>query len=127
MNQLHIPVRVDFDAIRRKPSLGKAIEECIELGGLETKRLPFDESQVSKWKNGSEGIKWEKLLKLMDACGNDAPVLWMLHMRGYDLNSIRKVETATEQRARKAEERVGVQNMVIAELMEELSKHRSGR
>jgi hypothetical protein len=32
----------------------------------------------------------------MDACGNDAPLMWMMHQRGYDLHSIRKLESETE-------------------------------
>lgn len=38
----------------------------------------------------------------MDACGNDAPLLWMLHARGYDLSSLRRRETETERRLRMA-------------------------
>lgn len=40
----------------------------------------------------------------MDACGNDTPVLWMLHQRGYDLHSVRRRETELERRLRLAEE-----------------------
>lgn len=36
----------------------------------------------------------------MDACGNDAPVLWMLQQRGYDLHSVRRLETAVERENR---------------------------
>ena len=36
----------------------------------------------------------------MDRCGNDAPVLWMLGDRGYDLHSVRRLETETERENR---------------------------
>jgi hypothetical protein len=40
----------------------------------------------------------------MDFCGNDAPLLWMLHARGYDLASLRKRESETEKELRIARE-----------------------
>ncbi len=36
----------------------------------------------------------------MDFCGNDAPLLWMLHQRGWDLHSLRKRESETEKALR---------------------------
>lgn len=42
----------------------------------------------------------------MDICGNDAPLMWMLFQRGYDLNSLRKRETETEKKLREAQERI---------------------
>lgn len=42
----------------------------------------------------------------MDLCGNDAPLLWMLDQRGFDLSSLRKRETETEKKLRLAEERI---------------------
>lgn len=40
----------------------------------------------------------------MDLCGNDAPVMWMLHQRGYDLHSLRKLESETERENRQLRE-----------------------
>jgi hypothetical protein len=40
----------------------------------------------------------------MDACGNNAPVLWMLHARGYDLHSVRLRESETEAENRRLRE-----------------------
>ena len=62
--------------------------------------------ELSRWQNGTEGILWQKLERLMDLCGNDAPVLWMLHRRGYDLHSLRKRESETERELRKAREEI---------------------
>lgn len=109
MHQVSIPSHVRPDEVSRKKTLGSAIELCAEVAGYELdktlqKELGVDKAQFSRWQNGTEGILWPKLEKLMDTCGNDAPLLWMLHMRGYDLNSIRKRESETEKRARLAEE-----------------------
>lgn len=110
MNQVSIPVEVRPEEVSRKKILGAAIELCAEASGYELDKtlqteLGVDKAQFSRWHSGQEGILWPKLEKLMDTCGNDAPLLWMLHMRGYDLHSIRKLETETEKRARLAEEK----------------------
>lgn len=109
MNQLSIPVEVRPDEVMRKQSLGAAIELCAELGGYSLDKtlqqdLNVDKAQFSRWQSGTEGIQWAKFTALMDKCGNDAPVFWMLHQRGYDLHSIRKRETETERQLRQAQE-----------------------
>jgi hypothetical protein len=101
---------VPVDEVQRKPSLGKALEYCAELAGytydkqlegaLKEHGCAIDKTQLSRWHQGSEGIKWERFAALMDVCGNDAPLLWMLHQRGYDLHSVRRRETETERENR---------------------------
>ena len=52
--------------------------------------------------------------------GNDAPLLWMLHARGYDLYSLRKKETETERMLRLAKEEneaLRVANRVLVDAM----------
>ena len=105
MNQLAIPVQVRPEEVMRKQSLGSAIELCAELGGFSLDKtlqqeLKVDKAQFSRWQSGTEGVQWPKFTELMDRCGNDAPVLWMLHQRGYDLYSIRRQETNTEKENR---------------------------
>lgn len=107
--QLSLPVEVRAEEVSREKSLGSAITLCAKIGGHEFDKtlqlaLGVDKGQFSRWQNGEEGIKWPKLVALMDACGNDAPLLWMLHDRGWDLNSIRKRETETERENRKLRE-----------------------
>jgi len=107
---MSIPVVVRPEEVCRKKTLGSAIELCAEFAGYELDKelqgaLGVDKAQFSRWQSGTEGILWPKLEKLMDMCGNDTPLLWMLHKRGYDLHSIRKLETETEKRARIAEEK----------------------
>lgn len=107
--QIALPVPVNGDEIARKQSLGAAIELCAELAGYELDKelqqeLGVDKGQFSRWKSESEGIVWPKLRKLMDACGNDAPVRWMLYQLGYDLSSLRKRESETERQLREERE-----------------------
>lgn len=105
MSQLSIPVEIRPEEITRKQSLGASIELCAELAGFALDKelqqtLGADKAQFSRWLSGQEGITWPKFEKLMDTCGNDAPVLWMFHKRGYDLNSVRKLESETEKQNR---------------------------
>lgn len=103
--QLGLPSAVRPEEVARKRSLGGAIELCAEAAGYGLDKqlaadVGADKAQFSRWLSGTEGIVWPKLCKLMDTCGNDAPLLWMLHDRGYDLNSVRRTETETERQNR---------------------------
>ena len=118
MNQLAIPVVVRPDEVMRKQTLGGAIELCAELGGYALDKtlqqeLKVDKAQFSRWQSGTEGVQWGKFQELMDKCGNDAPVLWMLHQRGYDLHGLRKRETETERELRLAREEIVALRRVI--------------
>ncbi len=127
--QLGIPTIVTPAEVARERSLGAAIALCVKAAGKEPKELQadmhLDKGQWSRWESGGEGIVWPKLSALMDACGNDAPLLWMLHARGYDLGSLHKRESETEKQLRverdgrlRAEEKVRL-------LMEAITSTRS--
>lgn len=111
MNQIAIPRPVSNDELARKKTLGAALELCAEIGGFPLdktlqQQLGVDKAKFSRWNSGAEGIVWPKFTKLMDACGNDAPLLWMLQERGYDLSSLRKRESEIEKKLRIAEEEI---------------------
>ena len=90
--------------ITREKTLGGAIGLCAKAAGYEGKQvqdfLHTDKAQFSRWEAGTEGVVWPKLTALMDVCGNDAPLLWMVNARGYDLNAMRKLESETERQNR---------------------------
>lgn len=108
MLQLGIPSLVTPQEVARERTLGGAIDLCAKAAGMEPKQvqdeLKFDKAQWSRWTSGSEGIVWPKFSALMDRCGNDAPLLWMLHERGYDINAMRRRETELERDLRQARE-----------------------
>lgn len=119
MNQLALPVEIRPEEVARKASLGSAIELCAELAGFSLDKelqqsIGADKAQFSRWLSGQEGIVWPKFVKLMDVCGNDAPLLWMLHQRGYDLHSVRKSETETEKHNRLLREENAALRRVLA-------------
>lgn len=104
-NQLSFPVDVTPAEVVREQSLGGAIELCAKIAGFAFDKelqlaLGVDKAQFSRWQSGAEGIAWPKLARLMDHCGNDAPVLWQLAQRGYDLHSLRRLESETERENR---------------------------
>jgi len=104
-DQLSIPVSVTPDEVAREKTLGGAIELCAKVAGFDLDKqlqtaLGVDKAQFSRWQSGDEGIKWPKLVALMDHCGNNAPLLWMVHARGFDLHAMRMRETETERENR---------------------------
>lgn len=104
MSQLNFPTDVSVTEVVREQSLGGAIDLCVKAAGFEHKAvqcaLHLDKAQFSRWTSGQEGVVWPKLASLMDHCGNDAPLLWMINARGYDLHAMRKLETETERENR---------------------------
>lgn len=109
MTQLAMPiVEIAPHEITRKSTLGAAIELCAEVGGKEPKEilleLHLDKAQWSRWTSGQEGVIWPKLRSVMDLCGNDAPLLWMNHDRGYDIGHMHKRESELERELRLAKE-----------------------
>ena len=112
MQQLSFPSDVTVQEIARETTLGGAISLCAKAAGLAGKevqhKLGADKTQWSRWMDEKEGILWSKLTALMDACGNDAPLFWMLRARGYDLSSLRRCETQVERELREANERIAM-------------------
>lgn len=101
--------KVSADEISRKRSFGEAIGLAAELAGYDLDKqasadIGMDKGQWSRIQSGQEGIKWEKLRTFLDRVGNDVPLLWMLHQRGYDLHSLRKRESVTERELRESRE-----------------------
>lgn len=107
--QLALPVEIRPVDIERKRTLGAAIEFCAEAAGYALDKqlasdLQVDKGQFSRWTSGTEGIVWPKLARLMDRCGNDAPLWWMAFDRGYDLHALRRRESELERQLRHVQE-----------------------
>lgn len=118
-----LQVTASPDEVARKLSWAAALEYCAELAGYSLDKqasaeIGMDKARWSRIKSGQEGIKPDQLEAFMDACGNDAPLLWLLHRRGWDLNSMRRQETETEKRLRLANERAEQAEMKLAAIAE---------
>lgn len=117
--QMAIPVEVRPEEVARERTLGGAVALCAKAAGFDIdselkKKLGVDAAQFSRWQSGQEGIVWPKFEKLMDVCGNDVPLLWMLHRRGYDIASLRKRESEIEKQLREANEQIVALKRVLA-------------
>jgi transcriptional regulator with XRE-family HTH domain len=119
--QLGIPCEVSPVEVMREKSLGGAIELCAKAAGYSLDKelqlaLGVDKAQFSRWQSGQEGILWPKLRRLMEVCGNNAPVLWMAHDLGYDLHSLRRLESETERENRLLrEENAALRRVLLGE------------
>jgi hypothetical protein len=130
MTQLGIPSEVTPQEVAREKTFGGSIALCAKAAGLEPKQVTdavrtsegkaVDKAAWSRWVNDNEGVEWPKLVQIMDRCGNDSPLLWMLHARGYDIHSLRRLESETERELRITRERlaaVEAANLVLVNAM----------
>lgn len=127
--QLSMPVPLAPAEVMRKRSLGAAIELCAAAAGFDLDkelqlRLGVDKAQFSRWQSGMEGIKWPSLVRLMDTCGNDAPLLWMMFDRGYEISALRRRETELERENRELREQVAALRRVF--IGDEKEQRRAG-
>lgn len=116
--QLALPTDVRVEEIARERTLGSAIGLCLKVAGFDMDKqllntLKVDKAQFSRWQAGTEGIIWDKFSRLMDACGNDAPLLWMAHQRGYDVAAMRKRESELQRENRLLKEQVEALTKVL--------------
>lgn len=101
-----VPMReIDLRLIRQQPSMLSAIKLCISMGGFEADKevyrsLGIDAGHWSRIHRGEAHFPIDKLTALMDLCSNEAPLLWLVDSRGYDLTSMRKRETDLEKQNR---------------------------
>lgn len=120
-------IAVDPALIARQASMTKALQLCQTLSGKDDAQFYGDTGIVkdqAQWSRimgpSNHNFPHEKLNLFMDKAGNEAPLLWLLYSRGYDLHSLRKLETETEKRLRMTEERlaaVEAANLVLVNAM----------
>lgn len=101
-------VSVSLDDVQRQPSGAAAIALCATKSGKLDKILAADigaqDAVWSRIQTTGKGFSLEQLSLLMDSCGNEAPLEWLLMHRGYDPRSLRKLESETETKLREANE-----------------------
>lgn len=108
-------VQVDLADVRKQPSGAASIALCGTKSGKLDKVIAADigaqEAVWSRAQTTGKGLNLEQLSLLMDSCGNEAPLQWLLLHRNYDPRSLRKLETDTERRLRESEERLAEERM----------------
>lgn len=104
------PVDVDIADIRRQPSWASVLSLCFNKSGLLDKTVAadvgVDNATWSRVKSGQNSLSGEQLDRLMDRCGNEAPLFWLLIRRGYDPRSLRRIESDIERENRLLREKL---------------------
>lgn len=102
---------IDHSLVMRQSSMTKALHLCQTLSGKDdaqfygTGGIVKDQAQWSRIMGpSSHNFPHEKLNMFMDIAGNEAPLMWLLQSRGYDLNSLHLLESETEKKLRKSQE-----------------------
>lgn len=118
MSQFDLPAKpemqvIDPAMVARQPSMTAALKLCQTLSGMSDKAFTGQGGivkDVAQWSRimgaGKHFFPQDELGRFMDAAGNEAPLLWLAHSRGYDITSLRKRETETERALREAREEV---------------------
>lgn len=105
---------VDHESVMKQSTFSKALILCQTISGKEDDKFYGPGGIVNgqaQWSrimgpNAKHNFPQDKLNLFMDIAGNEAPLLWLLHSRGYDLHSLRKRETEYQRKLRLAEERI---------------------
>jgi hypothetical protein len=95
-------VLVELESVSRQPSFNAAIVLCVQCSGLDRKQvysaLGIDAATWSRIESGQAHFPVNKLEQLMDLCGNEAPLMWLVNARGYDWDSVREKQNALEKK-----------------------------
>ncbi len=95
---------VDKTYLLALPSFRRALRYSLSLSDLEPKQvyepLDMDKATWSRIENGQQAFPPELMWKLATITGNDAPLMWLAHSRGYEL---RPLKTELQERLEAAE------------------------
>lgn len=101
-------VTVDLNAVTRQASFNAAIVYCVGVSGLDRKQvysaLGIDAATWSRIESTQANFPPNKIEALMDICGNEAPLMWLVHARGYDWASVRERQSEMERKLTELEQ-----------------------
>ncbi len=84
---------VDKAYVLSLPSFRRALRYSLSLSDLEPKQvyepLDMDKATWSRIENGQQAFPPDQLDALAKLTGNDAPLMWLAHSRGYELRPLR--------------------------------------
>lgn len=113
---------VPLTLISRQPSMAQAIALCVQVSGLEDKEvylsLGIDAGHWTRIMKGDAHFPVNKLGDLMDLCGNEAPLIWLSHDRGYGLvllktEAERRIEALEAALSQERERRQWAEDMAL--------------
>lgn len=98
------PVTVDLADVSRQQSWGAVLSYCASKSGMPDKAVAAEvgiqDAVWSRCKTGQNSLSGEQLVRLMEACGNAAPLFWLLIRMGLDPASVRPLESESERKVR---------------------------
>lgn len=113
MTQLDLPMRgkpvqVDLADVARQQTWASVLTYCASKSGKQDKAVAADigiqDAVWSRCKTGQNSLSGEQLVRLMRACGNEAPMIWLLLQMGFDPASLRPLESESERKVRELSE-----------------------
>ncbi len=113
---------VDKAYLLALPNFRRALRYSLSLADLEPKQvyepLGMDKATWSRIENGLQAFPPDQLGKLAMLVGNDAPLMWLAHSRGYELRPLKSElqEQLEAERERSAE--LQRQNNLMRELLQ---------
>ena len=114
-------IAVDPALVRRQSSMLGAIQLCLQAAGIADKEahiaLGIDAGHWSRILRGDAHFPLHLLGPVMDMAGNEAPLEWLAHSRGYELQPL---ESALERQVREEQERnaaLDAENKVLRGLL----------
>jgi len=103
-------VEIDIDDAKRQPGWGPVLAYCATKSGKQDKAVAADigmqEAVWSRCKSGQNAPSGEQLARLMESCGNLAPLYWLMLRLNLDPHSVRPLESALERENRQLRERM---------------------
>lgn len=100
---------VSLDLVHRQKDLRQALILCFQASGLDYAQIAeeckIDSGQFTRIVKGTAHFPDEKLPMVMDVCGNEIPLQWLAHHRGYRLERLQSAveEELARERAKNAE------------------------
>jgi transcriptional regulator with XRE-family HTH domain len=100
----------DLSYLRALPNLRRAIRYAMSLADLEPKQvympLGKDKATWSRIENGDMSFPADDLVKLCHVIGNDAPLLYLNHAAGYDIEHMVRIKSSLEKENEELKARV---------------------
>lgn len=118
------PVTVDMADVARQQSWSAVVTYCASKSGLQDKVIAADvgvqDAVWSRVKTGQNSLSGDQIVRLMQRCGNAAPLYWLLLQMGLDPASLRPLESESERRVRELSEQLDAEktrSRILAEAL----------
>lgn len=110
--------------VSRQQTWGAVLSYCASKSGLPDKAIAAEigmqDAVWSRCKTGQNSPSGEQLVRLMETCGNPAPLYWLLIRMGLDPASVRPLESESERRVRELTEQLEaerIRSRILAEAL----------